>query len=268
MSTSPLSHPDLDGRVALVTGASRGIGAAVALRLAAAGARVVLAARDTAALDALAARLPGEPVVLRSDLIEPDAPATLLEDAMAAAGRLDVLVNNAALGSNGPSDALDVAGLDAVLAVNVRAPLLLAGHGAALMARTGGGSIVSVSSVLSDVGAPGISAYAASKGAIDAMTRALAAEWGSRGVRVNAVRPGVTRTDMAAGMLGIPGFEEYYGTQTALGRVGEPAEVAEVVAFLAGDGAAYLTGQAITVDGGWGDTGAVLSPELLAGVSA
>ena len=254
-STEP--GPPLVGRIALVTGASRGIGAAVARVLDHAGARVVLCARDHAALRDIAGGLAHEPLTIAADLADPSQAERLLEETVAQAGRVDVLVNNAGIGSFAPSNTLTAPDLDRLLAINVRSVLLLAGHAAAGMAEAGGGSIVNVSSVLAVAGVARASAYAATKGALDAMTRALASEWGPAGVRVNAVRPGITRTAMVSPLLDTDGWETFYGTQTPLARLGEPADVANVVAFLASDAAAYVTGQSITVDGGWGDTGRI-----------
>lgn len=259
---------DLTGRTALITGASRGIGAAVAQRLSAAGAHVVLAARDAAALEGLAGDLPGEATVVAADLSRPDMPLELLDAATEVSDRLDVLVNNAGISGNVPSDQLTPAMLDELLAVNVRSVLLLAGHGAARMAAAGGGSIVNVSSTVAASGVPWASAYSATKGALDAMTRSLAAEWGAQGVRVNAVRPGITRTDMTGQLLTLPGFSDFYDTQTPIGRIGEPEEVAALVAFLASDLSAYITGQAITIDGGWGDSQPLLPPQPAAAAGA
>jgi NAD(P)-dependent dehydrogenase (short-subunit alcohol dehydrogenase family) len=159
----------------------------------------------------------------------------------------------------GPSQVLTAAGIDGLFALNVRPALVLAGLLAPGMAERGGGSIVTVSSAAAARGAGFTALYAATKGALDAMTRALAAEWGPAGVRVNAVRPGITETDMTRDLMAGPAAAFYRG-QVALRRTGRPEEVAEVVAFLASDAAAYLTAQTITVDGGWADTGFILPP--------
>ena len=255
--TAAATARSLDGRIALVTGASRGIGAAIARALDNAGARVVLSARDHDALQGIAGRLSHEPLTIAADLADPEQAEMLLHDAVAQAGRVDILVNNAGIGHFAPSDAAAAADIDRLLAVNVRSVLLLAGRAAAGMAHGGGGSIVNVSSVLARGGVTRASAYAATKGALDGMTRALAAEWGPSKVRVNAVQPGITRTDMVSPLLDSDGWEAFYTTQTPLGRLGEPDDVANLVTFLASDAAAYITGQSITIDGGWGDTGRI-----------
>lgn len=179
----------------------------------------------------------------------------MIAGALDALGRLDVLVNNAGLAHGGPSDELTPADLDAVLALNVRAPLLLAGAAAALMAANEeGGSIVSISSALARLGIPQNAVYAASKGAVEGATRSLAAEWGPAGVRVNAVRPAVTRSDMAAPLIDHPGMVETYLRRVPLGSVGEAEDIAAAVQFLATAEAGYVTGQVLDVDGGWGAT--------------
>jgi NAD(P)-dependent dehydrogenase (short-subunit alcohol dehydrogenase family) len=244
----------LRGRTAVVTGGSRGLGAAAARRLAHAGARVAVIGRDPRTLQAARAALPNDTVVLAVDLAEPDAPSAVLEWALTELGAIDVLVNNAGIIHYAASDSLDSAELDAVLALNVRAPLLLAGATAAHMARAGRGSIINISSALSNLGTPQNSVFAASKGAIDAATRALAAEWGPSGVRVNAIRPAVTRTDMAMPIISNEPIVATYLRGVPLGRVGEAEDIGEAVLFLASDAAAYITGQVINVDGGWGTT--------------
>jgi NAD(P)-dependent dehydrogenase (short-subunit alcohol dehydrogenase family) len=240
---------------ALVTGASRGIGAAVARRLDADGVRVALAARDKDALEAVAAQLTHDPVVLPVDLALPEAPHELADAATHALGQVDVLVNNAGIsGSIGPSGTLTAAAVDEVFAVNVRSALLLSGVLGAAMAQRGGGAIVTVSSAVSTTGTAWTAAYTATKAALDGLTRSLAAEFGAGGVRVNTVRPGVVATDMGRFVTDDPQALAGYGAAVPLGRVATPEDVAEVVAFLAGPGAAYVTGQELTVDGGWGVT--------------
>jgi NAD(P)-dependent dehydrogenase (short-subunit alcohol dehydrogenase family) len=244
----------LRGQTALVTGGGRGLGAAISRRLAAAGARVALVGRDKDRLAATAAGLPGEPLVIPADLGDPEAPLAVLDTALDAFGRLDVLVSNAGISRPGPSHLATAADLDEVLAVNLRAPLLLAGHAAALMAAGGGGAITFVSSALSNRGNPLTSSYAAAKGGLDALTRALAAEWGPSAVRVNTVRPGVTRSDMSAPLVGDPAVRAAYLKRVPLGRIGEPEDIAAAVLFLSSPDSAYITGQLIDLDGGWGAT--------------
>lgn len=242
------------GKVALVTGASRGIGAAVARRLDADGARVLVAARDASALEAVAAELVHDPVVVTADLADADQVRGAARCALEAAGHVDILVNNAAVGMRVPIADTDAAVVDRILAVNVRAPLLLISALVPSMAGRGGGAIVNLSSVSGLVEAPKRAAYAASKGAIDAATRALAMELGPIGIRVNSVAPGVVDTAMWAANKQVPGVVESVEALTPLGRWATPEDIADVVAFLASDAARFVTGATLAADGGMANT--------------
>ena len=244
----------LADRTAVVTGASRGIGAAIATALDAAGARVGLVARSTDDLTAVATGLSHEPVVIAVDLAEPDAPTTVAAAALAALGRVDVLVNNAALGVRTDSTELDGSTIDRIHQLNVRNLLLLTTALVPQMVEQGRGSVINVSSVSSQVGTPRRSAYAASKGAVDALTRSLAMEYGPHGIRFNAVAPGVIVTSMWERNRSVPGVIEQVEAQIALRRWGLPDDVADVVVFLASDAARYVTAQTIEVDGGMAST--------------
>ena len=243
----------LDGRTALVTGASRGIGAAIARALDAAGARVALAARGRAGLEQVAATLVHDSVVLEADLSAAEAPSLLAEAATTALGSVDVLVNNAAFAHRSSTAGLE-AGVDLLYAVNVRAPLLLIAALVPQMSDRGRGSIVNLSSVSGVVGTPNRAAYAATKGAIDAATRSLAVELGPVGIRVNSVAPGAVDTDMWTRNRAVPGVIESIEAQTPLRRWATPEDVADVVVFLASDAARFVTGQTIGADGGMGRT--------------
>ncbi len=245
---------DLSGRVALVTGASRGIGAAIARALDRAGARVVLTARDVDRLDASAAELRHDPVTIVADLADPDAPASVARQALEACGQLDVLVNNAATAARMDTADTDAAVIDLQLAVNVRAPILLVGSLVDALAASGRGSVVNLSSVSGLVGTPRRAAYAASKGAIDAMTRSLAMELGPRGIRVNAVAPGVVDTDLWARNRAVPGVIEQIEAQTPMRRWGRAEDIADAVVFLTSDAARFVTAQTLSVDGGMAHT--------------
>ncbi len=249
MDASPL-----EGRTALVTGASRGIGAATALALDRAGARVAIVARGAQELAASAVALRNDPVVIVGDLGDPDTPAAIAHQALAALGGIDVLVNNAAAAARLATVDTDAALIDALLAVNVRAPLLLVAALAPSMIARGRGSIINLSSVSGLVGTPRRAAYAASKGALDAATRSLAIELGPSGIRVNSVAPGVVDTALWAKNKAIPGVVESIEAQTPLRRWGVPEDIADVIVFLASDASRFVTGETIGVDGGMGRT--------------
>jgi NAD(P)-dependent dehydrogenase (short-subunit alcohol dehydrogenase family) len=242
---------DLCGRTALVTGAGRGIGAAVASCLDQAGARVALVARTEADLRQVAAPLEHDPVVVPADLATVDGPAAVAEAVMAAFdGRLDILVNNAAGVLRKDTGDLTVEEMDQLWAVNVRSVLLLCAALVPAMAARGRGSVINFSSVSGVIGTPRRAAYAATKAALDGMTRSLAMEFGPRGVRVNSVAPGVVQTDMWQQPLRLEGVADGLIAQTALRRLGEPDDIAPVVLFLASDASAYMTGEVLSVDGG------------------
>ncbi len=244
----------LEDRTALVTGASRGIGAATARALDAAGARVVLVARSEADLVEVAADLQHEPLVIAADLAEVDAPAAIAEQALDALGSVDVLVNNAAAAARLDTVDTDAELIDGLHAVNVRAPLLLIAALLPSMQANGRGSIVNLSSVSALVGTPRRAAYAASKAALDGATRSLAMELGPHGIRVNSVAPGVVDTALWAKNKTLPGVVETVEEQTPLGRWATPEDIADVIVFLASDAARFVTGETISADGGMART--------------
>ncbi|GGX07707.1 SDR family NAD(P)-dependent oxidoreductase [Streptomyces chryseus] len=240
----------LNGRAALVTGGSRGIGAAIALRLAQEGADVALTyVRDEQGAHEVVRKIESagrRGVALRADAADPAAVTAVVGRAADELGRLDILVNNAGIGVLGPIETLTLADIDQVLAVNVRAVFLASRAAAGRMER--GGRIIPIGSCMAQrVPGPGGTLYTTSKAALTGLTKALARELGSRGITVNLVHPGPIDTDMN------PADGPYAASQsglTALGRFGTADEVASVVAFLAGDEAAYMTGSEVVVDGG------------------
>ena len=236
----------LSGRTALVTGASRGIGEHCARALARDGARVALAARTTDDLDRIAAELPHDPVVLQSDLSAEGAGADLATAAVEALGGVDILVNNA-----GRGELREPGGDQAVLQLNYLAPLETTRALARQMGERGHGSVIHMSSIAGAVGVSELPTYGATKAALDSLTRSQAATYGRFGIRVNAVAPGLIITEMWAAGREIPGLADGLERHIALGRWGVPEEIADVVAFLASDEARYVTGQTITVDGGY-----------------
>jgi NAD(P)-dependent dehydrogenase (short-subunit alcohol dehydrogenase family) len=240
----------LAGRTALVTGAAGGIGVEIARAFWAAGARMCLTGRNTAGLEALNAELGGDHVVVTADVSQPEEVARLAREALAGLGQIDVLVNNAGITGRRPAAELDAEFIDRVYATNVRGPLLLASALVPGMQAQGGGSIVNVSSITGVVGTLRRTTYAASKGGIDGATRALANELGPDNIRVNSVAPGIVDGDAWIPFRTIEGFMEGLTEQTPLRRLCDPAEVAQVILFLASDASSFVTGQTIIVDGG------------------
>ena len=242
----------LDGRLALVTGASRGIGEHCARSLAAQGARVAVAARSESDLARVAGDLPNDPVVLTSDLAEPGAGAELAAAAVEALGGVDILVNNAGVSEIKGQDEM-------VMRLNYHAPLETTKALIRQMSERGNGSVIHMSSVAGATGVAELPTYGATKAALDSLTRSQAAQYGKHGVRVNAVAPGLIITEMWEEGRKTPGLAEGLADHIALGRWGDPHEISSVVAFLASDDASYVTGQTIVVDGGfhgvtaWGD---------------
>lgn len=250
----PVAPFRLDGKVAVVTGASSGLGARFARVLDAVGARVVLAARRADRLHELAGQLTGA-VAVPCDLTDADAPELVAGAALDAFGRLDVLVNNAGITHTQPALEHTVEEFRRVLDVNLVAPFSLAQHAARSMVATGeGGVIVNVASIWGSVGVGQIpdAGYAASKGGLVNLTRELAAQWARRGVRVNALAPGWFRTEMTEGrMFGNEDSERWMRSRTPMGRGGEERELDGALLFLASDASSFVTGQTLVVDGGW-----------------
>lgn len=241
----------LDGRTAIVTGAGRGIGAAIARALDHAGARVALIARSADQLDSVAAELDHDPVVVPADLGTTNGPTDAVQQAIHAfGGRVDVLINNAGMAVRKDSETLTVDELDQVWNVNVRSALLATVAVLPAMLAAGSGSIVSISSISGLRGAPRRALYAASKAALDGMTRALAMEYGSRGIRANGVAPGVVETEMWKANLAKPGVADSVLDVIPTRRISTPEEVADAVVFLASDASRAITGEIISADGG------------------
>ena len=251
MENSPSSRP-LAGKVALVTGASRGIGRAIAERLSHDGAAVVVNYTQSAAQadEVVAALLAsgGQAVAVQADVRQPAAIQRLFEQVAQQFGHLDILVNNAGVAGRGPLGTLDETAYAHIFDLNVRG-VVLATQEAIRRFGPDGGRVISLSSVMGNRAVPGSSLYAASKAALDSLTKSWAGELGARGITVNAVAPGITETDMGKA---IPApVQQSAISRTAMGRVGQPQEIADVVSFLASHEARWITGQTIYADGGF-----------------
>jgi NAD(P)-dependent dehydrogenase (short-subunit alcohol dehydrogenase family) len=242
--TSPTVVRDLEGKVALVTGATSGIGKAAAVQLAAQGATVVVHGRDASRGAAVVAEIEnrgGSARFVGADLGEPAQALRLAQEA----GDVDILVNNAGFAWFGPSAELDAKTLDQLFAANVQAPYLLVSILAPKMVARGDGVIINIASRAGTVGQPNSAAYGATKAALTSFARSWAAEYGPAGIRVNAISPGPVYTNAAKREL----FDAS-GKTTVLGRAGQPQEIAEVIGFLASPRASYITGTNVAVDGG------------------
>jgi len=255
----------IEKRVAVVTGASRGIGAAIADALAAQGRHVVLMARNEGKLAEVAARITeagGSASIKVCDVSDHAGFAAVIEEVAEEFGRLDILVNNAGIPMRRTPDELTEEEFDLVFSINVRSLLMLTlGLGPAMTER-GGGSVINISSIASLRGRPGRVAYAGTKGAVDAMTRALAADWGTQGIRVNAICPGLIATAIwEDNRKNIPGLIEQMEDQIALKRWGYGDDIADVVLFFASDASRYVTGEVIAVDGGMAHVGSAPRPK-------
>ena len=235
---------NLSGKTALVTGASRGLGRAIALSLHGAGAHVIAAARPSDDLNTLANEL-GD----RGQAWEGDASADEFLTRMQGLKSLDILVNN--VGINRPEPFLDVSdkNLDDMIGINVRTTFRIAREGAKLMGR--GGSIVNITSQMGHVGSPGRTVYCMTKHAIEGLTKAMGVELAPDGIRVNSVAPTFIETPLTKPMLADPKFMAFVKQMIPMGKIGQPDDVASAVLYLCSDGASMITGHSLLVDGGW-----------------
>jgi 3-oxoacyl-[acyl-carrier protein] reductase len=243
----------LEGKVALVTGSARGIGAAIAERLAADGASVVVnyskSANEAEGVAERIRRAGGKAAVLKADVGVQSQAKALVEGTVSEFGRLDIVVNNAAAIAFQPVEQVDGEQLRKQFSVNVEGPIATV-QAAARFLPAEGGRVINITSLVQLYPLPGNTVYAATKGAIDAMTRVWAAEFGPRGVTVNAVGPGVTETDAVRENLPDEMKKVFIG-RTPLGRIGMPSDIADVVAFLASEDARWITGQVLLATGGF-----------------
>ena len=252
---------------AVITGAADGIGWATAQRLAAAGWQLALLDLRADAAQARAAELGPAHTGLGCDVTDEAAVRTAFAQVLARHGRIDALVNNAGIAEQAaPTLEQTAEGFDRVLAVHLRGSFLVSQSAIAAMrgqardARGCRGAIVNIGSIASFGGIPGRNAYSAAKAGVLGMTRALAAEWARDGIRVNAVAPGYVRTALVAGLVGRGAIDaRAIAERTPLGRMAEPEEIADAIAFLASPAASYVTGTTLAADGGWSILGAPVS---------
>lgn len=251
---SPLDRFRIDGNVAVVTGGSRGLGEEIALTFAAAGANVVVAGRDAARLEkvAIAIRDNGvDALPFVGDLTQEGKCEALIAAAVERFGRLDILVNNAGINVRGAIDEVTPDDYRRVFATNIDAPWRLCRAAAPVLRRQRGGRIINIASTLGIVGMANRSLYCSSKGAVVQLTRELAMELAPFGVTVNAICPGPFETEMNKSLTQNPELYEEFARKTAMLRWGKPGELGPVALFLASAAAAYVTGVALPVDGGW-----------------
>jgi hypothetical protein len=241
----------LKGRVAIVTGASSGLGAQIGSALCQAQATVVLVGRRKEKLASVAKALDCD--FFAGDVTSDADRASLVKSTITKHGSLDVLVNNAGIASTKPAEEETANSVRAVLETNLVAPFDLARLAALQMLKQGQGSIINISSALGLVGNKSIpdAAYAASKGGLIALTRELAAQWARRGIRVNSIAPGYFETEMTASMFDNERSQNWISRHDPMGRAGIPGELGGAVVFLASDASSYVTGHILLVDGGW-----------------
>ncbi len=245
----------LKEKVAIVTGASKGIGKAIAEAYAREGASVVLASRSTDLLGAIEKEIGaqgGKAMALPVDVTSAESVNAMVDRTMDAYGRLDILVNNAGISMAHPSEELPAEAWQRAMETNLSGTFYGCQAAARVMIPQGGGCIINISSIYGMVAAPGRVAYCATKAAANMLTKVLAVEWGDKQIRVNAIAPGYTRTELVQGvidkgMIALDAIEK----RTPLGRIGEVGDMTGLAVYMASDEAAYLTGSIVNVDGGW-----------------
>jgi len=249
---------DLSGRVAIVTGGSRGLGLEMAEGLAEAGAKVMICARREEWLTPALAELRGRGYTVEGmpcDVSQPDQVEAVVDMTVQTYGRLDILVNNAGITWAAPAEDMPLEKWRKVIDVNLTGTFLFSQAASRVMLKVGYGRIINVASIaglIASVNGPHYAAYAASKAGLMGLTRELAASWGRQGIRVNAVAPGYFHSRLADGAIAM--VEPELKATSPMGRVGAEGELKGVVVFLAADASSYMTGQVVVVDGGWSIT--------------
>lgn len=253
MNIDSMNSIDLTGKVALVNGASRGIGEAIARGLAACGAQLVLSSRKQESVQQVADSITaagGKAVAKSCHAGQMEDIDRLFNDIENEFGRLDVLVNNAATNPYyGPAAKLPADAFDKTVDVNLKGPYFMMSRAVPLMAASGGGSIINVASIVALVSMPGQAVYAMTKAGLISLTKSFAKEYGQSGVRVNAILPGVVETKFASALVEDPGVQKWI-KRLPVPRAGQPEDMVAGVLFLASDNAAYTTGTTLVMDGG------------------
>ncbi|MFO0992461.1 MAG: SDR family oxidoreductase [Hyphomicrobiales bacterium] len=243
------------GKVAIVTGATTGIGQATAVRLASEGALVAVNRKPDLSADETLQKIKqagGEAFAIAADMRDPAQVTAMVKETAKRGGRLDYVVSNAAINPFMPWDGTSMEDFNELFEVNVRGAWVVVTEGAKQMIAEGhGGAIVMISSISAHVGAPTQVAYCGTKGAISMLGKALGSVLGNNGIRVNVVEPGAVRTNMSAPLLEMPDIMKYYTDRIALHRLAEPSELAATVAFLLSDDASYVTSATLLVDAGF-----------------
>lgn len=250
----PAKLADLSGKVALVTGGTRGIGRGIARALGAAGAKVIVSGRDAASAAEVVREIEaggGAADVIVADLFDDARVDTLVEDLVGRFGAFQILVNNAGVDADAPALDYDLEKWRRVLRFNLEVPFRLSQQAAQHFIANGGGAIINIASVLGQVGVSDAASYVAAKHGLVGLTKTLAIEWAKQGVRVNAIAPGLIMTDMTSYLWNNPQGGEYIARRIPQGRIGQPRDIGGAVVFLASDAADFIHGETLAIDGGF-----------------